>query len=162
LEVLNITQTCSASSRLSEYIPDSLAELNVGADFTLILELSKQGWKFESGAPSRKQPPHKPGDAKIWYYHRQNKKGGINQKYLMVLAKSQMLFQQGLREIHHWQLKSYYATILTVAASDLPDIKPWQPLSYYKVFLQKYSKKRRGQKSSFFSAGDGDDGGQAK
>ena len=88
--------------------------------------------------------------------------GGINQKYLMVLAKPQMLFQQALREIHHWQLKSYYATILTVAASDLPDIKPWQPLSYYKVFLQKYSKKRRGQKSSFFSAGDGDDGGQAK
>ena len=95
--MLRATQTYSKSSKLSEYAPDPTAGLETGSDFSLILQLSKEGWRFELATPSKKTPPYGPGKEKVWYYHEQNKKGGINQQYLGVLAKAETLFQQGLQ-----------------------------------------------------------------
>ena len=136
---LKITYTASKRSKLSQYVIENV-ETTVGSDFALILQLSKQGWEFRFQPPSKKVEPYKDGSEKVWFFHQQNRKGGINNKYLTALIQSESLFKRGLCELYHYQLKVYYAALLTVTDSDLAQILPWQPRSYYQLFLQKMTK----------------------
>lgn len=130
------------------------------SDFALVLELSKEGWEFESATPSKKTEPYTKGARKVWFYHHQNKKGGINQMYLTVLLKADALFDQGLEKVHHWQLKAYYSALLAVQPSDLNKILAWQPRSYYQVFLQNLKGSKKVRRRTHFSTTDDDAGGE--
>lgn len=162
LRALQMTQTCASSSRLCKLVPksESLATLNIGGDFSLIIELGTKGWTFERGTPSKKMKPYRPGDQKIWYYHLQNRKGGINSRYLGVLAKSDELFNGGLKEIFHWQQKGYYTALLAVPHEQLNSVLPWQPRAFYQLLLQRLkTRKNRRVTDTPLSGVDRDDAG---
>ena len=108
--------------------------MTVSGDFSLILELTKKGWNFEYATPSKKTPAYAPEGAKTCFFHRQNKKGGINTAYLNALCQADSLFGAGLTKIFHFQLKIYYQAIVALPAAN---ILPWQPRSYYQLLLQK-------------------------
>ena len=116
LQALQVTQSFSQSSKLSEFVPDSSA-MTVSGDFSLILELTKKGWNFEYATPSKKTPAYAPEGAKTWFFHRQNKKGGINTAYLNALCQADSLFGAGLTKIFHFQLKIYYQAIVALPAA---------------------------------------------
>ena len=131
--------------------------MTVSGDFSLILELTKKGWNFEYATPSKKTPAYAPGGAKTWFFHRQNKKGGINTAYLNALCQADSLFGAGLNKIFHFQLKIYYQAIHALPAAD---ILPWQPRSYYQLLLQKHkdSKAKDGKRKKRSTPFDGDVG----
>ena len=68
--------------------------MTVSGDFSLILELTKKGWNFEYATPSKKTPAYAPEGAKTWFFHRQNKKGGINTAYLNALCQADSLTER--------------------------------------------------------------------
>ena len=138
-----MTQSFSQSSKLSEFVPDSSA-MTVSGDFSLILELTKKGWNFEYATPSKKTPAYAPEGAKTWFFHRQNKKGGINTAYLNALCQADSLFGAGLTKIFHFQLKIYYQAIVA--------------RSYYQLLLQKHkdSKSKDGKRQKRSTPFDGD------
>jgi hypothetical protein len=154
LQALQVTQSFSQSSKLSEFVPDSSA-MTVSGDFSLILELTKKGWNFEYATPSKKTPAYAPEGAKTWFFHRQNKKGGINTAYLNALCQADSLFGAGLTKIFHFQLKIYYQAIVALPAAN---ILPWQPRSYYQLLLQKHkdSKSKDGKRKKRSTPFDGD------
>ena len=159
LAALQVTQTSVQSSKLSEYLPESMTDTTINTDFGLVLTLGKLGWRFERGTPSRKTQEYKKGGEKVWYFHAQTKKGGINEKYLTVLKESDRLFRDGLESIFHWQLKVYYTALLTVPPSELSNVRPWQPRSYYMLLLQKQKGPKK-KKHVMFSNCDDDNAGQ--
>lgn len=159
LAVLQVTQTSVQSSKLSEFLPESMTDITINTDFGLVLTLGKLGWRFERGTPSRKTQEYKEGGEKVWYFHAQTKKDGINEKYLTVLKESDRLFRDGLESIFHWQLKVYYTALLTVPPSELPNVRPWQPRSYYMLLLQKQKCPKK-KKHVMFSNCDDDNAGQ--
>lgn len=108
--------------------------------FELMLELTDIGWTYLRKNSSRKQEPYQPGASKDWFFDK-----SINKHYLQVLLKSEELFKAGLKVIHHFQPVGYYNTLLVLLqlngnANLLNALQPSQPLSYYKLWMQKAKK----------------------
>ena len=67
-------------------------------------------------------------------------------QYLHVLLYADQMFQKGLTEIFHCQSSGYYKTLLDLFKRSpelLKEVRPNQPLSYYKLWKQK----RHGRKN---------------
>ena len=133
-----MTQSSTTSALLEKYsVGGAESDIKTNTDFDLILLLGRKGWEYMYSKPSRKTPPYTPGDAKVWFYHTLTAKGGINRKYLGTLLTSEDLFERGLKAIFHFQVAKYYVALQTVPDTELNNVLPFQPKSYYDLFLQK-------------------------
>ena len=156
LDAMTLSHTSTKSTPLAEYtqnLVDDRLNKKSWTDFDWVLALASKGWSYKQEKPNKKCKPYEPDGAKVWFYHSVTAKGGINSKYLQVLFDSQSLFDKGLKQIFHHQLKSYYVALLTVPASALNSVQPWQPKSFYTLLLQMYKrgkpKGRRGNDLNF-------------
>jgi hypothetical protein len=104
--------------------------------FEAILELSRQGWSHEVPQGVKRLGPYKQGKQKIWYLASQTAV-----QYLHVLLYADQMFQKGcLAEVYHCQPAGYYKTILDLFKRSpelMKEVKPNQPLAYYKMWKQK-------------------------
>ena len=131
---MSVTQTYAEPQKLSQFKvnPETKASRSGKlSEFELILELNVAGWSYQFKKVSRKLEPYRRGGEKIWYYHTATMKGGINHKYLTVLALADQLFNEGLTAIYHCQPVSYYEALLKVNSAALCEILPWQTKGYY-------------------------------
>ena len=111
-------------------------DLTSFTSFELMLELSRLGWTYVKKTSSKKEPAYVPGATKQWFYNK-----SIGKYYLGVLARSELLFGAGLKCIQHFQQDGYYKALSHVTDGNLLNtLKPWQPWSYYKVWMQKAKK----------------------
>ena len=99
--------------------------------FEAMLELSHQGWAHQVPKGVKGLVPYKPRGLKVWYLGTQ-----LSVHYLRGLLHAGQLFEKGLTEIYHCQLSAYYKTLLVFLKESphrLQQVKPNQPLAFYKV-----------------------------
>lgn len=117
------------------------------SEFELILALGSSGWVFQKQAgTSRNIAPYVPDGQKTWYYHNTTVKGGINYRYLAVLAVANDLFREGLHKIYHGQPVSYYDCLLQVNSSALNEVQPWQTKAFYSELIKNHSRTDKASK----------------
>lgn len=143
LSTLELSRTCFNPCTLVEYRLHDPSEnkqhdINQFPVFELILELSRAGWTYCQQSKSKKTPPYTQGSSKQWFFHK-----AIDKRYLRILLQSESMFAAGLRQIYHFQGSGYYSALLSVKSDGqkMNTIKPWQPLAYYKLFLQNRKQK---------------------
>lgn len=145
---LVVTQTSTKPRLLAEYkqIDEPGRDAKSLTEFDLVLTLAQQGWECRCQNPSKKIAPYTVLGPKIWYYHQNNAKGGVNMMYLNVLCRAESLLANGLDKIVHYQSNSYYRALLTVPPSELKSVLPNQPRAFYMLLMQKHGVKtaRRG------------------
>lgn len=103
-----------------------------------MLTLTDMGWHYVRKVASKKQPPYGPESNKQWFYDKT-----IMKPYLQVLVKADEFFQAGLQWIHHYQPSGYYRALLVLLQKDvnlLNKLKPGQPFTYYKNWIQNSKK----------------------
>ena len=132
-----VTRTFAEGARFSQYrfhkSSTGPTDYSDWSTFELILELGTQGWRHETTRPSKKKPPYAPSSPKTWFFNK-----AISKTYLRVLLISEKLFAAGLKHIYHFQQTGYYKILLQFTDSNILNaLKPWQPLSYYKVFANR-------------------------
>ena len=141
---LSVSQTYNRKSELSCYWPDIInlqPTLDLKSDFHLILALARQGWTYAHQRDWKSQDCARDarvaycrGGNKIWFFHTNSSKGGINRPYLSVLLDSERLFKLGLRKIYHQQPNSYYSALQEVSLKspgELNSVLPNQKKAYY-------------------------------
>lgn len=137
-KVLNVSQTFSTCTLLAGFNLDTVStselDFKTMTEFEHVLQLTSLGWQYECKSLTKKIHPYTETSEKTWFYQNEAR---VNKNYLEVLIKSQALFQKGLKEIHHFQKKRYYVALLQVPDKELNQLLPWQPESYYKVFMNK-------------------------
>ena len=144
LTAFEVATSYSQPTPLAQFRLDATPKPNRGnlrhlSEFELILELSCQGFSFEYQKNIRKLEPYRAGGERKWFYHTATLKGGINYKYLSVLAVADDLFTDGLRMIHHGQPVSYYDTLLKMDSSRLNEVLPSKSKAFYRELLQQQS-----------------------
>eukprot|EP00435_Cladocopium_sp_Y103_P052226 s335_g16.t1 len=163
--VLMQTATCcggvSTYKRTSPSVPvsdmkdqDAIATLETLTRWELQLLLVEEGWE-DVYSRKRKLPPitadtFKGVETEIkptYFYDHTLGKG-----YLMCLVLISRLLGKGLRELHHFQLQSYYSALIDSLQSNpgiLDQVLPNQPLAFYKeqkTRNQSAAQQRRGLK----------------
>ena len=96
----------------------------------LILHLGSTGWTDEECKKTKKSKPYDtkdPNSPKVWY---RTEGIRISRLYLQCLARASDLC---CPLIHHFQSQAYYKSLL----SGCDDVKPFQPLVYYKLLMKK-------------------------
>ena len=105
-----------------------------GTVFDLLLSLLGTGWS-ERGlqVKSARLPPFQPGGEKILYYHVASK--SISRNYLECLSKADTLFSKGVSGIHHFQIETYYKTLLDVDPNKASLVRPGQQARAYRQLM---------------------------
>ena len=142
--ILTVTQSYCGPTSLSMFrlhqVGTQSREYSEYTAFESMLELADRGWYYCCRPGSKKIAAYKPGEEKVWFYHRK-----ICRHYLHVLLLSETLFSAGLREICHFQASSYYKTLIFMlqhCPTQLNSVKPRQTLDFYKLLQQQQVSKK--------------------